>query len=59
MKPYGRLKRDCQCCPGHDKFPSETYRNRLSRKAHSRDTRLLHKVARARWKDHFNKNIDI
>jgi len=21
MKAYGRHKKDCWCCPGHDKFP--------------------------------------
>ncbi len=47
MKPYGVKRKDRGCCPGHDKFPSETYRNRRSKKAQTRDTKTAHKRARA------------
>lgn len=26
MKPYGVQKKDQGCCPGHDKYPSESYK---------------------------------
>lgn len=32
MKPYGVKRKDQGCCPGHDKFPKETYKT-TSRKA--------------------------
>ena len=47
MKAYGITRKDRGCCPGHDKFPAEKYRGRVSRKAHTRDTRLAHQRARA------------
>lgn len=37
---------DCGCCPGHDKFPCETYRNRRSKKARSRDIKCEHRYVR-------------
>jgi hypothetical protein len=46
MKPYGVHRRDCGCCPGHDKFPRETYRNRRSKRAHTRDTKTAHRIER-------------
>ncbi len=48
MKTYGVDKGDRGCCPGHDKFPRETYSNRRSVKAHRRDTKIAHSRARAR-----------
>ena len=35
-----------RCCPGHDTFPTETYNNRRSKKARSRDKKLEHRMAR-------------
>lgn len=40
------------CCPGHDLFPTETYKNRRSKKARARGKKLEHKMAR-----HFSKEI--
>lgn len=34
------------CCPGHDKFPKETYSSRRSKKARSRDKKKEHKFVR-------------
>jgi len=34
------------CCPGHDKWPNETYRNRRSKKARSRDKKKEHRYVR-------------
>jgi hypothetical protein len=48
MKAYGRHKKDCWCCPGHDKFPSESYNNRRSKHAHTRDTKIMHRAERRR-----------
>ncbi|MBP2498350.1 hypothetical protein ABID82_005036 [Methylobacterium sp. PvP062] len=50
MKPYGRRRGDSGCCPGHDTFPSETYANRRSKRAQTRDTVLQHQRARAQQK---------
>lgn len=34
------------CCPGHDLFPTGTYRNRRSKKKRSRDKIKEHKMVR-------------
>ncbi len=57
MKPYGVDRKDRGCCPGHDKFPPDHYNSRVSEHAHSRDSRLAHKRARARAKASL-KNIE-
>lgn len=36
----------CGCCPGHDAFPSETYKNRRSKKARSRAKKEEHRYVR-------------
>lgn len=38
---------DSWCCPGHDKFPNETYRNKRSKHARARDKRIEHQTVRA------------
>lgn len=48
MRAYGVDRNDQGCCPGHDKFPADTYRNRRSKKAHRRARTVAHKRARAR-----------
>lgn len=50
MKPYGIKRKDHGCCPGHDKYPTETYAGRLSKKARGRDKALAHGVARQEGK---------
>jgi hypothetical protein len=37
----------CGCCPGHDDYPNETYRNRRSKKARARDKKLEHQHIRS------------
>lgn len=37
---------DCDCCPGHDKFPCETYRNRRSKKARAQGKKAEHQLVR-------------
>jgi hypothetical protein len=34
------------CCPGHDDFPIDSYRNRRSKHARSRDKKNEHKYVR-------------
>jgi hypothetical protein len=51
MKAYGVKRRDRGCCPGHDKFPRETYANNDSKRAQARDTKLAHGIARARSRE--------
>lgn len=46
MKPYG-VPRTNHCCPGHDKYPVEAYRNRRSKKARARGKQIAHQRARA------------
>jgi len=41
-------RRDRGCCPGHDKFPGDSYANRRSKKARARSKTVAHKRARAR-----------
>lgn len=59
MKPYGKKKGDDGCCPGHDKFPRETYSNRRSKRAQTRDTKIMHRrerrVNRSKLKESFSK----
>jgi hypothetical protein len=50
MRAYGVEKKDAWCCPGHDKFPSQTYANNRSKRAQTRDTKIAHQVARSRAK---------
>ena len=35
------------CCPGHDDWPDQTYRNPRSKRARSKQTRMEHRVVRA------------
>lgn len=37
---------DCGCCPGHDKFPDNTYSSRRSKKARHRDRQLENQTVR-------------
>jgi hypothetical protein len=46
------------CCPGHDKFPCETYKNNRSKKARAKGIQLEHQVARQRQKRNTNKLIE-
>jgi hypothetical protein len=39
-----------RCCPGHDKWPSDTYHSRRSVKARARSKQLEHQSARTRAK---------
>jgi len=56
MKPYGVDRKDAGCCPGHDKFPSESYGSSRSRRAHKRANRIAHKRARARVREEISAN---
>lgn len=58
MKAYGRNRRHFGCCPGHDTFPSETYNNRRSKKAHSRDNKVMHRAERRKYYQKL-KNLEI
>lgn len=53
MKPYGVNRRDRGCCPGHDKFPPDTYNSRRSKHARQKAKRCAHKRARARQRTMF------
>lgn len=36
----------CGCCPGHDTFPDDTYGNRRSKKARTRDRKIENQMVR-------------
>ncbi len=42
----GKQLLDCWCCPGHDKWPHDTYKSNRSKRARSRDKKREHKLAR-------------
>jgi len=44
---YKRAKIISGCCPGHDEWPVETYGNRKSVKARSRDKQSEHQYVRS------------
>lgn len=48
MRKEGIKRKDFGCCPGHDKFPSETYGSRTSKKAKRRTDQLANMRTR-RW----------
>lgn len=59
MKPYGvNPKYDQDCCPGHSLFSKETYNNRRSKKAQTRDSKLAHRKERRTARQSMKKNID-
>lgn len=59
MKAYGvNQKYDQDCCPGHSRFPVDTYRNRRSKRAQTRDTKIAHRLERARVKVMIRKELD-
>ena len=37
---------DSGCCPGHDTFPNDTYKNSRSKRARARDKTKEHKMVR-------------
>jgi len=50
MKAYGVDRKDRGCCPGHDKFPKDSYNSRRSKKARAQAKKIAHSRARARAK---------
>jgi len=42
--------RPLDCCPGHDRFPTTTYRNRRSKKARATGKQQEHQTTRAKAK---------
>ena len=46
MQLEGKHLLGCWCCPGHDKWPNDTYRSNRSKRARSRDKQKEHKLAR-------------
>lgn len=56
MKPYGvDQRRDQDCCPGHSRYPKDTYKNRRSKKAQTRDTKIAHRAERRTTKERIVK----
>jgi hypothetical protein len=45
------------CCPGHDNWPSETYRNRRSKRARARDKAIEHRFVRRKLNGELAKEI--
>lgn len=57
MKAYGIDKKDCCCCPGHNKFSDHSYNNNRSIRAKSRDTKYGHGRQRMRHRIEVHKII--
>ena len=53
----GKQGADCWCCPGHDKWPDETYANNRSKHARSRDKKIEHQLARTLAKREMRKEL--
>lgn len=49
---------DSGCCPGHDKFPTETYSSRRSKKARSRDRQIENQIVRQLQKRQLKIQLD-
>ncbi len=45
------------CCPGHDAWPHETYKNKRSKQARARDIKKEHQLARTLEKRELNKEL--
>lgn len=58
MKKQGIKLKDSGCCPGHDKFPRETYGSRASKKAKRKTDQLANQRARAWGKIELMKALD-
>lgn len=58
MKKQGIKRKDSGCCPGHDKFPRETYGSRASKKAKRKTDQLANQRARAWGKIELMKALD-
>jgi len=56
IKDLNKIRRPC--CPGHDKFPSETYRNRRSKKARAEGKKIEHRVVRRITRQKINKDLE-
>lgn len=53
-----KKRRVCGCCPGHDQYPNETYKNRTSKRARSRDKKIEHQHIRSITKRELIKEIE-
>jgi hypothetical protein len=53
----GALK-GSRCCPGHDTWPSETYRNRRSKRARARDIKREHRYVRRVLKARLRSEVE-
>ena len=60
MKPYGvDPKHDQDCCPGHSRYPWDTYNNNRSKRAQTRDTKKAHRRARRTARHNLRKQEDV
>lgn len=58
MRDILKLRRgDCGCCPGHDKFPNDSYSSRRSKKARARDKQVEHQTVRSIQKRHTAREL--
>jgi hypothetical protein len=54
----GALK-GCGCCPGHDTWPNEVYKNRRSIRARARDIKREHRYVRRVLKGRLRNNMKL
>lgn len=46
-----------QCCPGHDSYPSDTFKSRRSKKARAKSKQKEHKYARSLRKEFLRREL--
>lgn len=49
---------DSGCCPGHDTYPDDSYKNRRSKKARARGKQMEHKLVRQLHKRALKKELE-
>ena len=57
LQHVGGKAKGCWCCPGHDVFPCDTYKNNRSKRARSRDKKVEHQYVRSILKRKLMKQL--
>lgn len=59
MKAYGvNPKYDQGCCPGHDLYSRDSYKNNRSKRAQTKYTKIAHRAERRTTKQNIRREID-
>lgn len=52
------IRQPGSCCPGHDDFPGDTYRNNRSKRARARGIKREHRYVRRIKKTHLQREVN-